>query len=62
MLGCASSMQPWSFLSLVTILGCYVPAVTTLCCEHHYLLCDVHYCATDVATLTIKLIIKLIIV
>ena len=23
---------------------------TTPCCEHHYLLCDVHYCATDITT------------
>ena len=23
---------------------------TTPCCEHHYLLRDVHYCATDITT------------
>ena len=28
---------------------------TTLCCEHHYLLCNVHYCDTDITTQFLQL-------
>ena len=37
-------------MAIYTVKTEQVVMFTTLCCEHHYLLCGVHYCATDITT------------
>ena len=38
--------------AVVNITRAGIVMFTTLCCEHHYLLCDVHYCAPQISLLS----------